>query len=76
MSDCLKCGGKTDVKETRLSDHGLLRRRRKCRQCGFKFSTREIPYDHDSNATDIVTWAADEAMRIARGEEEPTDDDS
>jgi len=40
-----KCGGKTDVRDTRVSVEGgesFARRRRECLKCGARFSTIEI----------------------------------
>ena len=49
MMPCPKCSGGTRVADSRLSDSvkGLpivnIRRRRKCRLCGYKYTTREVP---------------------------------
>ncbi len=37
---CPKCGGKTEVKETRAADGAILRRRN-CTQCGHRKTARE-----------------------------------
>jgi transcriptional regulator NrdR family protein len=42
---CLKCNGKTTVLELRSSKSFGERRRRKCIECNFRFSTMEIPFD-------------------------------
>ena len=39
---CEKCGGVVYVVETGSRDHVLVWRRRKCRECGDRFSTYEI----------------------------------
>ena len=38
-----KCGGETEVKEARLRKSGIFYRRRVCRDCGAKVTTREVP---------------------------------
>lgn len=38
---CLNCGHRTNVYETRTGSRGV-RRRRKCAQCGVRFSTLEV----------------------------------
>ena len=42
MQNCLKCGTKTSVYDTRLTDTGDLRRRRKCPACNYRYSTIEM----------------------------------
>ncbi|WP_430203275.1 hypothetical protein [Planktothrix agardhii] len=42
---CLICDGKTIVLELRSSKSFGERRRRKCLECDFRFSTMEIPFD-------------------------------
>lgn len=37
---CPKCGGKTEVKETRAGN-GVILRRRNCTQCGHRKTARE-----------------------------------
>lgn len=40
---CPKCGGDSGVKDSRPDYQGVvIRRRRKCFECGFKFTTKEI----------------------------------
>lgn len=39
--DCPKCGTKMSVIDSRSSEYGI-RRRRKCGQCGYRFTTYEI----------------------------------
>ena len=39
---CPTCHGKTDVSETRSFGQPGIRRRRKCRECGRLFYTREV----------------------------------
>ena len=38
---CPKCGGRAAVVDSRTYPTGEVRRRRKCRRCGFRFSTLE-----------------------------------
>lgn len=39
--DCPKCGARMSVTDSRSSEYGI-RRRRKCCQCGYRFTTYEI----------------------------------
>lgn len=39
---CPECGKKSEVIDTRLASYGV-RRRHKCKACGHKFTTVEIP---------------------------------
>ena len=39
--NCIKCGGKSTVVETRLSP-GETRRRRQCTDCGYRWTTYEM----------------------------------
>ena len=39
---CPKCDNKTEVIDSRLSKHNRVRRRRKCKKCGHRFTTLEI----------------------------------
>lgn len=41
---CPVCGGKTCITDSR-SDGETVRRRRKCRECGHRFTTEEIDAD-------------------------------
>jgi len=42
MMECPKCRGKTDVINSRLNlDYNVVRRRRKCLKCGYRFTTYE-----------------------------------
>ena len=38
---CPRCGGRAVVVDSRTYPTGEVRRRRKCRRCGFRFSTLE-----------------------------------
>ena len=42
VKDCYDCGGETQVVDSRLHSSGYLYRRRRCKECGFSFSTIEI----------------------------------
>lgn len=42
MQNCPKCQAKTDVYDSRLSQEGEFRRKRKCRGCGYRYATIEI----------------------------------
>jgi len=39
---CPQCGERTDVYDSRLNGQKLIRRRRSCRACGFRFATVEV----------------------------------
>lgn len=39
---CPQCGGHTDVYDSRLNTQKLIRRRRSCRACDFRFATIEV----------------------------------
>lgn len=64
MSNCVRCGGKTMVHDSRPTATSDLRRRRRCTQCGFRFTTLEIPTTTHPRAKEIAEWAAEEARRI------------
>lgn len=46
---CEKCGGKVHVVETGQRQHVLVWRRRKCLECGHRFSTYEITVEEYEN---------------------------
>ena len=48
---CPVCGGETTVLYTRNVDCESIKRRRKCRDCLYKFTTME--YEVETKATDI-----------------------
>jgi transcriptional regulator NrdR family protein len=41
-SKCPKCAGISDVKQSRMTDCGVMRRRRKCRKCATPWTTYEV----------------------------------
>ena len=44
--DCTKCGGKTQVIDSRaVTRYGFIRRRRACLECSFRISTYEVPVE-------------------------------
>ena len=43
--NCPKCGGKTSVTDSREFDPEFTMRKRKCKDCGYKFETREYEAD-------------------------------
>ena len=53
--ECLKCGERTQVYDTRIdySDqgYGWVRRRRECVECGLRFKTTEMP---DRNLNEML----------------------
>jgi hypothetical protein len=42
---CAKCSASSDVYDSRPTHDDLIRRRRKCTQCGRRWSTLEVPKD-------------------------------
>ena len=40
---CRKCGAESLIKDSRLQPDGLIRRRRQCKVCAYRWSTLEIP---------------------------------
>lgn len=42
---CPKCDGPTDVKDSRQDAEVGVNRRRQCRSCGHRFSTKELPVE-------------------------------
>lgn len=42
MQNCLKCGSKTAVYDSRADEEGNLRRKRKCLKCGARHATVEM----------------------------------
>lgn len=42
MQNCPSCGSRTDVYDSRVSQEGEFRRKRKCRECGFRYATIEV----------------------------------
>ena len=42
MQNCPKCNTKTDVYDSRLNGDGLLRRKRECPSCSYRFATIEV----------------------------------
>lgn len=43
--NCPICGGITFVKDSR-TDEDCVKRRRECKECGYRFSTAEIDMDY------------------------------
>lgn len=42
MQNCPKCNTKTDVYDSRLNTEGMLRRKRVCPACSYRFATVEM----------------------------------
>jgi transcriptional regulator NrdR family protein len=42
MQNCPKCKSRTDVYDSRLSEDNVLRRKRLCKACGFRYATIEV----------------------------------
>jgi len=45
---CQKCKTRTDVYDSRFNQDGLIRRKRLCGGCGFRFATIEILDKHNT----------------------------
>lgn len=39
---CAKCGGSSSVVDSRVRDGGVIRRRRGCESCGWRWNTEEV----------------------------------
>lgn len=77
MQNCIKCGTKTAVYDSRLTVDGDLRRKRKCPNCGFRYATVEILDDIDiavRGPRKLVETAAKppEVVQAKRGKPQPT----
>lgn len=42
---CMKCSGTTACTDSREREVGKIRRRRICKNCGYRFSTIELPME-------------------------------
>jgi transcriptional regulator NrdR family protein len=71
MSTCLRCKGETRVVDSRPTLTTDLRRRRVCLDCGYRFTTLEIPVTPHPRSKEIAQWAAEEARRIFLDEGQP-----
>ena len=56
---CLKCGSKTEVKDSRPTASGDITRRRRCFECGYRFTTIEIVYDGHERSREVAQWASE-----------------
>ena len=77
MQNCIKCGTKTAVYDSRLTVDGDLRRKRKCPNCGFRYATIEVLDDIDiavRGPRKLVETAAKppEVVQAKRGKPQPT----
>lgn len=77
MQNCIKCGTKTAVYDSRLTVDGDLRRKRKCPNCGFRYATIEVLDDIDiavRGPRKLVEAAAKppEVVQAKRGKPQPT----
>lgn len=50
IRECERCAHDTEVKETRITKEGLIRRKRTCRSCGHSFFTVEVYDDKNIKA--------------------------
>lgn len=69
---CPECGKTTDVKDTRLRDYGM-RRRRECKHCGRRFSTVEITddeYNYLSNGLELNKETVERLKKVYSNFEE------
>ncbi|UCD39630.1 MAG: hypothetical protein JSV87_04260 [Candidatus Bathyarchaeota archaeon] len=76
MQNCIKCGKKTAVYDSRLTVDGDLRRKRKCPSCGFRYATIEVLDDIDiavRGPRKLVETAAKppEVVQAKRGTAQP-----
>lgn len=55
---CTECGQRTTVTETRVRKDGSLRRRRKCPDCGYRFTTIESIKKELKENDDLLRTAA------------------
>ena len=58
------CGGNTTVKNSRPVPFGMVRRRRKCKACGARFSTFEVKAERYSHASGTDGLAAIKARLV------------
>jgi hypothetical protein len=69
---CPECGGKSEVKDSRPTESGDIRRRRECGKCGDRWTTYEVhseDYRSRSVAGDLIDGLARiglEARRLAK----------
>lgn len=71
--NCLTCGGKTKVIDSRLAD-ATCRRRRVCLVCGFRFSTQEQAETLEATEApvtraDCIRAMTDEQLAYAIGDQ-------
>lgn len=74
---CTQCGnGRTDVKDSRPTEEGNVRRRRSCQHCKAKFTTIEVPLELYRSPTSLAKRAhraaglAEQIATILRSEAE------
>lgn len=63
---CPRCGSTTDVKDSRAdASRRAVLRKRQCRECGFRFTTREDPIGGSTVVKDMLAaaFAAEDAAR-------------
>jgi len=62
---CIKCGAPTKVIDTRAKLKGY--RRRKCRDCGYRFSTVELLWKRKPKSVGtLVSYILDEGLKHCR----------
>jgi transcriptional regulator NrdR family protein len=67
---CPQCGGRTDVYDSRLNSQKLIRRRRSCRSCDFRFATLEtLNEDHPLGTKEKPNAST---PRVAKPKPKPT----
>lgn len=65
---CPKCGGSTSVKDSRPTERGDTVRRRKCDDCGYRYSTYEMLFGPHERSREVVQWAAEHGRDIFHGD--------
>lgn len=65
--NCEKCGGASEVADSRKRNSGYIRRRRQCKACGHRFTTIELPLEIGEQLKDIMKWTSGEITKIMKG---------
>lgn len=71
-SQCTECDGKLQVTDSRLSKKyikGAIKRRRKCLDCGYSFTTYEVSLEEAiklKNGTILLERLTDKAKELSR----------
>lgn len=65
--NCPECDGSTTVMETRIKKDGSIRRRRKCLECGNRFTTIESIKKELKENDDLLRTAATGIFSVSQG---------